>query len=228
MARERVPRPIHKLHAYINTSTDFLLEGGALKNWQRLNLDIARLNKWVFLHDEWNKYYALYINANTRSRGVRDNLLRVKKEFISLTKPVLEMMSGASAATISDFETLNIKRGILQKKTKTLTPVPNTHPVITFIDINEKGQHTLRIKDSVAGNRAKPFGVIACEIAYFIGEKAPKSVDECKKRTTASHSKFALKFSNSDSGKQVFYFIRWVNRRGEPGGWSQMFSSVIL
>ena len=40
-------------------------------------------------------------------------------------------------------------------------------------------------------------------------------------------SPFVNHFNGADAGKMVYYWMRWVNTRGEVGPWSAMVSATI-
>ena len=61
-----------------------------------------------------------------------------------------------------------------------------------------------------------------------IGGDAPKSVDEMHFQGTCSASPFVIKFVASQAGSTAYYWLRWVNRKGETGPWSTVVSGMIL
>lgn len=226
----RIPTGFALFNAYINATKNHLLAGsGGVTNWERLGLTGAEINMWIAFCNTWNGYYAIYIDKDLRTRSVKDNMRKTISDFKLFAQPILEGIGGKSTATVGDFETFRIKRGILQDKSPTAVPVPTTHPVVVSININEPAEHIIRYKDELAGGRAKPFGVKFCELAYIVrdSENPPDSVDDCTKRVIAGRSPVTIHHANTDVGKRGFYFLRWINNRGEVGPWSPMYSALI-
>ena len=226
MARERIPRVITELNAYINSTTDYLLTGDNEKNWERLRIGEFRKNKWVEFRESWNKYYALYADkAASRTTAVKDNLKKVKADFIEFAQPALRVISGGG--TVSDFLVFHIKAGSLRKQSKTAITEPKTHPVMLSININESLMHIIRIKDELLSGRGKPHGVGFCQVFCFIGTEKPKSADEAKQYAHSTRTKMKILFKTKDKGKTAFYFFRWVSLHGHYGPHSPMYSAVI-
>ena len=108
------------------------------------------------------------------------------------------------------------------------TPPPDSAPIGT-IDFSVRLQHTLSFYDQAsAHSNAKPEGVSGCEIYLKIDGEAPVSVDEMHFQGTCSASPFVVKFDATKAGKTAYYWLRWVNRKGETGPWSTIISGMIL
>ena len=116
----------------------------------------------------------------------------------------------------------------LNVRSTTRTPValPTTRPVAT-IDTSQRLQHTISFGDEeTPGNRKKPAGVTGCEIWMKIGA-APVDPSELTYLATDTSTPYTAVFDGADAGKTVHYMLRWVNRRGERGPWSQTVSATI-
>jgi hypothetical protein len=105
------------------------------------------------------------------------------------------------------------------------------HPAPTekaFLDINfsKKQQHELSAKNK-EGGRKKAENAEAWEIWSYTGENAPKNDSDFTYVGTARRSPFIVKYSLENTGKMVWYRIRWVNRKNEPGPWSEIVSAII-
>lgn len=118
---------------------------------------------------------------------------------------------------------LTVKTG-----TRTATPVPTTCPVGS-IDFSVRLQHTIHYSDdSSARSKAKPEGVHGCEIYMKIDGEAPKDISELSYVATDTASPYVLKFDGSKAGKMVYYWLRWVNTRGETGPWSNTVNAMVV
>ena len=73
----------------------------------------------------------------------------------------------------------------------------------------------------------KPDGVVFCELVYKVGADAPASIDECNSNALISRSHQRLSFSQSQRGKTIYAYARWVNRNGKNGPWSNQISAII-
>ena len=122
-----------------------------------------------------------------------------------------------------------VRMGIT-KRTNSHTPVPapDTFPLGT-VDFSVRLQHTISFYDQAsAHSNAKPEGVSGCEIYLKIDGEAPKSVNEMNFQGTCSASPFVVKLDASKTGNIAWYWLRWVNRKGETGPWGTVVSAMIV
>ncbi len=108
-------------------------------------------------------------------------------------------------------------------------PLPTpTSTVVAKISYKEPLAHYFSFLDSVTGKRAKPKGVSIVELRYIIDTVPPASVTDCKESIFLSRKKTKVLFTSTDEGKKAYYFARYVNKRGNFGPWTAMFSAGII
>jgi len=56
----------------------------------------------------------------------------------------------------------------------------------------------------------------------------PKEANELIYLATNTSSPYMVLFEGKDAGKVVYYWLRWVNTRGERGPWSNMLSAMVV
>ena len=116
----------------------------------------------------------------------------------------------------------------VRNNTHTPVPPPESFPVGT-VDFSVRLQHSISFYDQAsAHSNAKPEGVTGCEVFLKVDSDAPKSVDEMHFQGTCSASPFVVKFDASKAGKTAYYWLRWVNRKGETGPWSNTISAMVV
>lgn len=110
--------------------------------------------------------------------------------------------------------------------TRTASPAPTTAP-IGWIDYS-KLKHTIHFRDSATPDkRAKPAGMLGCEIWRYIGETAPASENDFDYVATDTDSPYVSFFQMADAGKKCFYLLRWISKNGERGEWSEIIEATI-
>lgn len=110
---------------------------------------------------------------------------------------------------------------------RTPSPVPTTHPTAQ-IDVSQPLRHTGQVRDEATPNRkAKPKGVYGVEVRYQVGGAEPTDPSQMLTLGTFPNSTFVKDFPLADAGKVVYYYMRWVNKRGQPGPWSELISATI-
>jgi hypothetical protein len=122
-----------------------------------------------------------------------------------------------------------VRMGItVRTSTHTPVPPPSSSPMGS-VDFSRRLQHSISFYDEAsAHSNAKPDGVTGCEIYLKTDGDAPKSVEEMNFQGTCSASPFVVKFDSSKAGKTAWYWLRWVNRKGEAGPWSTVVSAMIV
>lgn len=117
---------------------------------------------------------------------------------------------------------LTVKSG-----TRTPVPVPVTLPVGT-VDFSIRLQHTISYSDEATPrSKAKPAGVHGCEIWMKIDGNAPTDASELSYVSTDTSSPYTVPFEGRYAGRIVYYWLRWVNTRGEHGPWSSTISAIV-
>jgi hypothetical protein len=142
--------------------------------------------------------------------------------------------------TDADFIALELKP---KDTTKTPVPPPTAQ---AEADISRPGVHLLELHlRPIAGSPPDPhrsdygyrvyYGILppggaAVEAATGAKRellKAPVSGEELPHSKFTRRKKELFDFAQEDSGKMVYFCIRYENAKGEPGPWGPMFSSII-
>jgi hypothetical protein len=109
---------------------------------------------------------------------------------------------------------------------KTPSPAPTTAP-LGQVDYG-KLKHTIHFRDSATLDRkAKPPGVLGCEIWRFTGTSAPASEKDYDYVATDSDSPYVAFYEMADAGQKAYYLLRWVSKPGERGEWSETIEATI-
>lgn len=206
--------------------------------WQQNLLYIVTENKaiWELKADRlatleskqavWNTAFSKATNKNDRTSadimGKSTALSDYKKEIRGFVSEYL-----AKSSLISDGD--RTRMGLTVKSgTRTASPFPSTYP-LAIVDFSVRMQHTLRLSDSATPLRkAKPTGIIGCEVWVKIGGEAPKDASELSYTAICTGNYYVAKYDGNQAGLTVYYWLRWVNTRGERGPWSHTISSMIV
>ncbi len=147
-------------------------------------------------------------------------------EFVNVIRPfTAQWLSNNSKVTDSDRTRLGLT---VRTGTRTPTAKPDSCPVAT-IDFSIRKQHTIVFSDENSPrSKAKPEGVHGCEIFMKIDGEAPKLVSELTYLATCTAAPYVVTFDGTQAGKTVYYWLRWVNTRGEAGPWSNVASAMVV
>jgi len=173
----------------------------------------------------WNNAFSKASNKQDRTaadvQAKNDTLADYKKEIRSF---VAEFLANNSKVTDSD----RVQMGLTVKsETRTPAAVPATSPLGT-VDFGVRLQHTLRISDEATPqSKAKPAGVHGCEVWVKLGGEAPKDVSELTFLGTSTGNSYTTNYEGKQANILAYYWLRWVNTRGEHGPWSSTLSAII-
>jgi len=117
---------------------------------------------------------------------------------------------------ITDAEKLAIGVNLPNNQPVPIPPITDIPSLITQGLL--PGQATLQYRSSSDPNsKAKPFGVLACEVVQAIGAVAATDPVQCTPAARATKTPFVLDISAANSGQKVTLFARWANRSGAGG-----------
>lgn len=218
---------------------DYIPQSDAEFNlWQTnlINIIDSNLQTWGILTDDfsalvgkqttWTSAFAAASNRQNRTsadvQAKDDARVGYVKDLRSF---VAQWLANNSKVSNSDRERMGLT---VKSRTRTPIPTPTTLPVGT-IDFSVRLQHTISYSDEATPrSKAKPAGVHGCEIWMKIDGPAPIDASELSYVATDTSSPYTVNFEGKYAGKTVYYWLRWVNTRGEHGPWSSTISAMVV
>jgi len=218
------------VHDFIpRSNTDFnvwqenlmLLLEPNVTNW---GIAISDLTVLKGLQAAWETAFAMASNKQNRSAAdvrARDDARVVYEK--SLRNFVAQWLSNNSKIEDSDRSRMGIT---VKSATRTPVAVPVTSPV-GRVDFSVRQQHSIHFVDSLTNGKAKPKGVLGCEIWMKTGGEAPRNDAEFVYLGIHTKSPYLTSFLVSELGQTVYYRMRWINKRGKSGPWSSIISAIV-
>jgi len=210
---------------------EFNLWQGTLVEYTALNLSAWGIPEPDFAivkskQTAWVAAYAKASNKQNRTSADVTEKDEAHVEYEAVIRPfVAQWLANNSKVSDSDRTRMG-----LTVKSGTRTPVakPSTCPVAT-VDFSVRKQHTINYSDEASPrSKAKPDGVHGCEIYLKVDGDAPKDVSEMTYAGTCTATPYVQTFDGTKAGKTVYYWLRWVNTRGEAGPWSTTVSAMVV
>lgn len=138
---------------------------------------------------------------------------------------IAQWLANNSKVSNADRERMGLT---VKSNTRTPKPVPETRPVGT-VDFSIRLRHSISYADEASPrSKAKPDGVHGCEIWMKLDGEAPRDASELSFVGTDTSSPHIVSFEGANVGKTVYYWLRWVNTRGEHGPWSSTISAMVV
>lgn len=229
----RIPRGIDDCSQYL-VSTNNYLDSGTPNNAVRLGFLPEETSRWAAINARFFPLYLLYSDKKkSRTTAIKDELLSIIDEFVMFdqTSHLLDRIAASPNVTIADMETFNIKKGVLQKTTRSVALTPLTNQVAAAI--HPLGGGSLMIKcRCLSGERASiDDGANCVQYAYIVGDTAPASADAPNLRFEIStKASFILALGSASSAKNLFIYFRWYHTKHPDlaGPWSGLMTTLIL
>lgn len=173
----------------------------------------------------WTTAFARASNKQNRTRAdvqskddARDSYEKAIRQFNA------QWLANNTRVLNSDRERMGLT---VKQVTRKPVPAPVSSPVGT-VDFSVRLQHTINYGDEATPrSKAKPAGVHGCEIWSKIDGNAPMDASELDYLGTSTSSPFSATFEGKNAAKNVYYWLRWVNTRGEAGPWSRSISAMV-
>jgi hypothetical protein len=163
------------------------------------------------------------VAAQAAAKGTRESKDSARDAAEGLARPLVQRLQTAPEVKNSQRQSLGLN---VRSTSRTAAAAPTSRPVAT-VDTRQRLQHTISFVDeNTPGSRAKPDGVVGCEVWVKVGT-APADPSELTYLATDTKTPYTAVFDGADAGKAAHYMLRWVNRRGERGPWSQTVSATI-
>ena len=202
--------------------TNFLNYVGA--NLASLGLTAADLTPLTTAQTSWGSDYTAHVTAQTAASSALQTKETSRDSFETSLRSLVRRLQGLPTLTDAQRAAMNIT---LRETTRTANAVPDTRPVAT-VDTSQRLRHTISFTDETTPNtRAKPDGVMGCEIWVKVGDPAPTDPSQLQFLGTDTRTPYVAEYGGEDAGKVAHYMLRWVNTKGEQGPWSQTVSATI-
>jgi hypothetical protein len=229
----RIPRRVEKFNQFLTSTTAYLLTGTPT-NAERLGILPEEVSQWSDINARWGSNYLKYGDKkNSRTTSVIEEIKHVILDLIDLDHSchLLDRIAASPNATITDLETFNIKRGILQKSTRSKPTTPITELVVPAIQPIGGGFVSIKCR-SHAGNSASIIDGADCvQYNYSVGGTPPASAEtEGLKTGLSTKASFTLSLGAASAKKELFIFFRWFNTKYTDfaGPWTSLQTTLIL
>ena len=172
-----------------------------------------------------------YEDSLVQIRATRNHLKSLTTKKNGLQKTLKSLIRSLTRKARSDVNVTDAQLALIglkpRDRIRTPSKTPDTEPYI-IVDIRRNCQHIIGVSDFADSTaKAKPFGVIGAEIWVYIGELSEMNEKNLRYLGMATRRKLSYTHDAEDTGKQAHYLARWINRRGERGGWSNTSSATI-
>jgi len=177
------------------------------------------------IQTSWITAFAKASNKQNRTRADVQSKEDARNLFeAAMRQFVAQWLSSNPKVLKSDKERMGLN---VKQNSHKPVPIPASCPVGN-VDFSVRLQHTIHYADEMTPrSKAKPAGVHGCEIWSKIDGSAPVDSDELIYLGTNTSSPYNTTFEGKHAAKTVYYWLRWVNTRGETGPWSRGINAMV-
>jgi len=189
-----------------------------------LGVDTSAITLMGMALAAWTPAYAAIQNPDTTTPPAIRSKNEARAALETILRPLIRQIQAYPAVT----DDMRTSMGLhIRDTTHTPAPVPATAP-LAKVDTSRRLSHIIDFRDAAAPQRrARPAGVHGCEIWSKVGGPAPASISDLAYVATDTATPYLVEYDIAQGGQTVFYWLRWVNRRGDHGPWSEVVAATI-
>jgi hypothetical protein len=169
--------------------------------------------------------YKAWADKAERTPTKQAALVNAEQNAMALYRQLYKLLKGNPFVHDDDLVHMNMPRRHTGGGKRTSDPS-------SFVDCDVEltGPATLMLhwfdKGSSRG-KAKPYGMLGIEVCSAILDAPPVDWSELTNSRFDTSAPLKFTFSGADRGKVFYFALRWVNRTGVKGDWSEIFSARI-
>lgn len=152
-------------------------------------------------------------DALEAARSARDG---ARAALLAQLRPTVQRLQAARTMTDEIRRTF----GISVRGPRQATSAPAEAPAVE-LDRSEPLRHVLRL----SGRR--PAGAVGAEVWRKVGGETPPTFEQMSMLGLHTNHRLAVDFAAPELGQRCWYALRWINRRGQPGPWSEMLTATV-
>jgi hypothetical protein len=219
MAHDSIPPADPEFHNWVVPFSAYVTANAAA-----MGVDPADATTLTAAVGVWTTAYPAHKTATGSAVAARTVKDQSRSNLEDIARPLIQQLQASPKVT--DAQRNNMKINV-HSTTRTPASVPTTAPMAT-VDTSRRLQHVISYRDSTSPNsKKKPAGVANCEIWAKVGGPAPTDASQLTYLGNASKTPQIEEFTGAQAGLTVWYWLCWVNTRGDKGPWSEPISATI-
>ncbi|MBX3395393.1 MAG: hypothetical protein KF841_08490 [Phycisphaerae bacterium] len=193
-------------------------------NLAALGLTAADMAPIDTAQTEWESAYPAHVTAVASAESARAAKDAARAGYVSLVRSLVRRLQ--ASPQVNDAERAALGITIPDSNPSPIGP-PATAP-LGSIECSGRLRHKIDFVDeSTPTRKAKPLGVLGAEIWGAISDTPPTDPSQFIFRGLSTRAPLVVTYPGSDGGRMAWYWLRWVNSRGEKGPWSNPVNATI-
>ncbi|MEZ6123755.1 MAG: hypothetical protein R3C49_11330 [Planctomycetaceae bacterium] len=193
-------------------------------NPEKFRISPEDVQQLVAGKDRWTADYSGSITARDAARAAVEAKDLARNGIEEFCRELMRRIQADSRVTDASRREAGMP---VHKSTRTPVAVPTSAPRGQVIGTDRLEQVVSVTDAGSTGRRAKPAGVVGCEVYMCIAATAPQNPSDYQFMGVWTRSTERMNFKAEDSGKTAHYLFRWMNTKGQTGPWSDITSATI-
>ncbi len=196
-------------------------------NKAALGLVVADLTPVTNARDAWEPAYLDNSAKQAAAQAARQLKDDKRATFETAIRALVRRLQASPAVSDEERKALGITVRDTTPTVHSAAVAAATRPV-GMVSTAQRLRHEIRFFDEATPtSRAKPAGVMGCEIWVKVGTTPPADSSECTFLALDTASPYTAEYPGADAGKTAYYMLRWVTTRGDKGPWSETLAATI-
>ena len=182
------------------------------------------------LNADWISFQIAYkdhVEARAEAAAAQQTKVEARRKFVALMRPSVRRIQTFGGTTDAHRGNLGIT---IPDPSRTPVVAPTSRPLVK-VDFSKRLVHRIAFVDEkTPTRRARPRGVMGAEVWVKVtarGESPPTGPGDLTFLLLSTGTPAVSEYRGAEAGKTAHYMLRWLNRRGDPGPWSETASATI-
>ncbi|MCH8273175.1 MAG: hypothetical protein IH851_00085 [Armatimonadetes bacterium] len=194
-------------------------------NMAGLGLGLGELDALNAARTAWEASYPAHVTAQAAAQAARQTKQTDRETYETEIRNLVNILQASPDVDDTERQAMGIT---VRDTTRTPVAAPTSRPVLQS-DTSQRLRVGVSFVDELTPtSRAKPDGVMGCEIYMKIGDPAPTDLDDMVFVTLDTRTPHTIDFDGADANKPVHFIGRWVSTRSEPGPISETVSATVV
>jgi len=213
-----------KVPSIFNTLQNTVVSLILLRGVSTYGMTALQVSNIVAYRTTWAPLYAASIAKTTKSMTTTTN----RDENQALYQPALVIVFNSFLINNSSISAADkLAMGIHEMDVPGAPiPDPTTAPKVE-VTYGASLVQIIKMRNAATNRIGKPKGVGFMEMWYKIGDPEPTGLLDANLKININKSGQSITYLLSQKGMNVYFFARWVTKKGGYGPWSAFFDAVI-
>ena len=191
-----------------------------------LGLVAADLTPLTTARTAWTNGLAANAAAQTAAHAARQTKSDARDAYETAIRSLVRRLQASPSVDNAERQALGIT--VKDDVVSVMAAAAAATRPVGVVDTSERLRHTIKFFDeSTPQSRAKPDGVMGCEIWVKVGDPAPVDSGELQFLALDTATPYVAEYAGAQGGKKAHYMLRWVTKQGDKGPWSETVSATI-